>query len=214
MDPCYSQQRISCTCAMPLRNNRECNFTFSNKFSVTVNISIVTLLLWKDNYTPKIRALNSNPGFTGLLLYRTQSDWNRNSPPIKLIWWLRYKLKRDCERPIGLSWNTLECWIDWRKAKLLCIWTLNPLIAIFFQNKHKIFPQFISFLHTDMTQVVLRLFYIVNIMGADVLTTQGARASQTMLLTMLNWNNSVPACQGLTNRGYALINQKIWFRIR
>ena len=30
------------------------------------------------------------------------------------------------------------------------------------------------------------LFYIVNIMGADVLVTQGARASATMIITMLN----------------------------
>ena len=34
------------------------------------------------------------------------------------------------------------------------------------------------------------LFYIINIMGVDVLVTQGARASVTMILTMLNWNNS------------------------
>ena len=58
-----------------------------------------------------------------------------------------------------------------------------------------------SFLHTDMTQVIeilphvrqeLNLFYIVNIMGADVLATQGARASATMLFAMWNWDNSVP----------------------
>ena len=61
--------------------------------------------------------------------------------------------------------------------------------------------QFISFLHTDMTQVVYipphkistYLFYIVNIMGTDVLAIQGARASATMILTMLNRNNLVPA---------------------
>ena len=43
------------------------------------------------------------------------------------------------------------------------------------------------------------LFYIVNIMGVDVLVTQGAMSLTTicMILTMLNWNNSVPACQGL-----------------
>ena len=31
-------------------------------------------------------------------------------------------------------------------------------------------------------------------MGADVLATQGARASTAMILTLLNQNNSVPAC--------------------
>ena len=57
--------------------------------------------------------------------------------------------------------------------------------------------QFLSFLHTDMTQVVVRKtrpckLHIVNIMGVDVLATQGARASVTMILTILNRNNSVP----------------------
>ena len=37
------------------------------------------------------------------------------------------------------------------------------------------------------------LSYIVNIMGADVLAMQGARASATMILTMLNKINSVIA---------------------
>ena len=55
----------------------------------------------------------------------------------------------------------------------------------------------------DMTQVIeilpgvrqeLNLFYIVNIMGADVLTMQGARASATMIFTMLNRVDSVAAC--------------------
>ena len=39
------------------------------------------------------------------------------------------------------------------------------------------------------------LMYIVNIMADDDdLATQGARASATMMLTMLNRINSVPAC--------------------
>ena len=37
------------------------------------------------------------------------------------------------------------------------------------------------------------LFHIVNIMVADVLTTQGAMASAAMILTQLNRDNSVPA---------------------
>ena len=35
-------------------------------------------------------------------------------------------------------------------------------------------------------------------MGADVLATKGARASATIIFTMLNWNNSVPALERLT----------------
>ena len=33
-------------------------------------------------------------------------------------------------------------------------------------------------------------------MGTDVLATQGARASATMILTMLNQDNLVPTCTG------------------
>ena len=59
--------------------------------------------------------------------------------------------------------------------------------------------QFTSFLHSDMAQVVellsrvrqeLNLFYIVNSMGADVLETQGARASAT---TVFDSNSSLIA---------------------
>ena len=55
---------------------------------------------------------------------------------------------------------------------------------------------------TKMTEVVAIvpqvrqkkfLFNIDNIMGADVLATQGARASPTMNYTLLNRINSVPA---------------------
>ena len=50
---------------------------------------------------------------------------------------------------------------------------------------------FMSFLHIDMTQVVEILpqigqgypIYIVNIMAAGVLATQGARTSAVMILT-------------------------------
>ena len=44
------------------------------------------------------------------------------------------------------------------------------------------------------------LYYIVNIIVADVLVMQGARASATMILTMLKLNNSIPACWGLTDK--------------
>ena len=32
---------------------------------------------------------------------------------------------------------------------------------------------------------------MIDIMGADALAMQGARASATMLVTLLNWNKSV-----------------------
>ena len=71
------------------------------------------------------------------------------------------------------------------------VW-LNPLCAKRFRGSINMYLHLLSFLHTDMTQVVeilswcktrTCLFYIVNIMGADVLVTQGARASATMILT-------------------------------
>ena len=60
--------------------------------------------------------------------------------------------------------------------------------------------QFISFLHTNMTQVIeilphvkqKYLFNIVNIIVVDVPATQGARASATLIFAMLNPINSVP----------------------
>ena len=78
---------------------------------------------------------------------------------------------------------------------------LNPSCAKFFMGNIKMYLQFISFLHIDMTQVVEILpylktrtcvFYTVKIMGADALVTQRARVSATMIMIMLNRNNSVP----------------------
>ena len=40
--------------------------------------------------------------------------------------------------------------------------------------------------------------YIINIMAADVIAMQGARASATMIFTMLNRINLVPVRQELT----------------
>ena len=54
------------------------------------------------------------------------------------------------------------------------------------------------------------LFYIVNIMGADVLAIQGARASATMLFTMLDQINSVPPCQGLKFPQEAALLAALW----
>ena len=86
----------------------------------------------------------------------------------------------------------------------------NPLRATFFRENTNIYLHFISLLHTNKTQVVeipprvrQGLFYIINIMAADVLATQGARASATMILTYLKRVNSVPKRKGLTHPGMA-----------
>ena len=65
---------------------------------------------------------------------------------------------------------------------------INPSGAKFFGGNKNIYIHFMSFLHIDMTQVVemlslvrIYLFYMANIIGADDLATQGARASTTMI---------------------------------
>ena len=59
------------------------------------------------------------------------------------------------------------------------------------------------------SKTIIYLFYIVNIMGADDLATQGARASATMILTMLDRINSVPARLGSIGIDVG-INRLIW----
>ena len=56
-------------------------------------------------------------------------------------------------------------------------------------------------------KTITYLFNIANIMGADVLATQGARTSATMILTMLNRNNSVPAPKSFACLDAALTNE-------
>ena len=54
--------------------------------------------------------------------------------------------------------------------------------------------QFLSFLHTDMTEAVEILVYIVNIMAADGLVMQEpGRESAARILTKSNRDNSVSA---------------------
>ena len=73
---------------------------------------------------------------------------------------------------------------------------VNPLHVEFFKGNIKMHSVIYSCLHTDNTgswilslcKTRSYLFYIVN----DVLAMQGARASVTMIRTMLNWNNLVP----------------------
>ena len=79
-------------------------------------------------------------------------------------------------------------------------WTfINPLRATFFRgNKTYIYILCSSSRDTgsrnpSSSKTRNELFYIVNIMDADVLATQGARASASIIFTMLNWINSVPA---------------------
>ena len=77
----------------------------------------------------------------------------------------------------------------------------NPLHAKMFRGNIHIFTFYVISRHwydagswnPFSSKTRTNLFYIVNIMAADVLATQGARASATMILTKLNRDNSVPA---------------------
>ena len=86
--------------------------------------------------------------------------------------------------------------VDWQEIMCVCGLVLdlklNPLRAKFLRENINIYLHFMSFLHTNKTQVAENssssktrtcLFYMINIMAADVLATQGARASATMILT-------------------------------
>ena len=92
--------------------------------------------------------------------------------------------------------NMLTCFVF-----LHTVQHTNSLCAIFFSRNVNMYLQFLSFLHWHNTgcwnpflcKTWTYLFYIVNIMGVDNLATQGARASVTMIFTMLNGINRVPA---------------------
>ena len=83
----------------------------------------------------------------------------------------------------------------------------HPLRATFFHRKHRnvstiyaIPPHWPETGGWNLSSCKTRtyLFYMMNCMGADVLATQGARASATMIFIMLNRNNSFPARWGLS----------------
>ena len=83
---------------------------------------------------------------------------------------------------------------------------VNSLLANFFQRNHKhvftfyvIPPRWHAKDNWNPSPYKTRtyLFYIVNTMVADVLVTQGARASATMILTLLKWDNLVPTREEL-----------------
>ena len=55
------------------------------------------------------------------------------------------------------------------------------------------------------------IFYIANTIGVDVLATQGARASSTMILTMLNRNKSAQHVKGHLKSVYHVYRRFIVF---
>ena len=85
--------------------------------------------------------------------------------------------------PGGLRSSPFTCWIFHRKCKnVAVIYVITP-------HWHDT-----GSWNSSSCKTRTYLFYIANIMGADVLATQGATASATMIFIVLNWNYSVPAC--------------------
>ena len=68
----------------------------------------------------------------------------------------------------------------------------------FSSGNKNIYLHLMPLLHNYMTQVIeiFNLLYVVNVMDADVLATQGARASATMIYNILNRINLVSATKG------------------
>ena len=107
----------------------------------------------------------------------------------------------------------LDLWWKMRNvdADLLQLWFFNQNLSIltlyvlnFSERTKHIFTFYVIAPHGHDTghwnpssKTVTCLFYTFNIMVADVLATQGARASATMILSMLNRINFVPERQGL-----------------
>ena len=88
--------------------------------------------------------------------------------------------------------NAFTCWNIQKEPKHILFrfmeWAKTCICSFFY-----IFPPYwydTDSLNHPSSKTRTYLFYIVNIMGADVLATQGARASATMILTMPNWINS------------------------
>ena len=80
-------------------------------------------------------------------------------------------------------------------------------IYTWWRHQMKTLPRYWSFVwwiyrspvnsRTKARKTRTQLCYVVNIMAADVLATKWARASVTIILTLLNRDNSVPASSGL-----------------
>ena len=98
-------------------------------------------------------------------------------------------------------------------------WTLGQIFLNFtceiFQRKHKhVFTCYVipphgldaSGLNLSSCKAMTYLFYIVNITGVDVLAPCVARTSSTMICTLLDRINSVPARWGLDQRVRLLKN--------
>ena len=97
--------------------------------------------------------------------------------------------------PGALMFSLIYAWMSgWVNNRKACDWSFQIEQKLIF-TPYVIPPHW----HTGSrnpspSKTRTCLFYTANIMAADVLATQGARASATMILTMLNWIDTVPIC--------------------
>ena len=106
----------------------------------------------------------------------------------------------------NLFLNSSTCQSFWRTRIVSSKCGLNPLHAKFFQREQNHILTFYVIppiwhgtgsWNPSSSKTRTYLFYIINIMGADAMATQGARAAATMILTMLNRISLVPALKGI-----------------
>ena len=99
----------------------------------------------------------------------------------------RYKWERDIYLVCNCIWHHSTTWKGHRFFRSI----LNPLRAKFFRGNKNIYLHFMSFPHIGLTHVVEISswktrhcpVYLVNIMAADGLGTEGARSSAITILT-------------------------------
>ena len=145
------------------------------------------------------------PWYAKLFWLNANSIWYICLNELTLIYCrlLAYTLQNDKKKRqsntvmVMFAWQTCWCQKPWHPAgQILTLYMLN------FQREQKhIFTFYVipphwhntSSWNPSLSKTRTYLFYIVNIMAADVLVTEGARASATMILTQLYWDNSVIA---------------------
>ena len=117
-------------------------------------------------------------------------------PPLRAICSLRIRML--CRWSAG---SMAICWsVSCNTCMMRAAWNITKIMVNFSLGTKNIFTFYVTppcwhdtgSWNPSSSKTRTFLSYTVNIMGADVLATQEARASATMIFTMLNQNNMVP----------------------
>ena len=119
----------------------------------------------------------------------------------KILFFQIFQFSRPCGNPDLVHFIRFDCDVTDNVICWICLYfrsvfiTFNPLCATSFRGNINIYLHFcVTAPHWHGTgswnpsscKTRIYLFYIVNIIAADCLAMQGARASATMIFTMLN----------------------------